>query len=82
MDPSGVEVKKGIKNEIIELFDVSIQNYIKKRTSVTFPGTSRKCPYSPDFGGFRLFFFGCRGLALGWARAGLAGSARAVIVDG
>ena len=29
MDPSGVEVKKGIKNEIIELFDVSIQNGIK-----------------------------------------------------
>ena len=29
MDPSGVEVKKGIKNEIIELFDVSIQNKIK-----------------------------------------------------
>ena len=29
MDPSGVEVKRGIKNEIIELFDVSIQNGIK-----------------------------------------------------
>ena len=29
MDPSGVEVKKGIKNEIIELFDVSIQNGIE-----------------------------------------------------
>ena len=29
MDPSGVEVKKGIKNEIIELFDASIQNVIK-----------------------------------------------------
>ena len=29
MDSSGVEVKKGIKNEIIELFDVSIQNGIK-----------------------------------------------------
>ena len=29
MDPSGVEVKKGIKNEIIELFDASIQNGIK-----------------------------------------------------
>ena len=29
MDPSGVEVKKGIKSEIIELFDVSIQNGIK-----------------------------------------------------